>query len=490
MTLIIYNTLTRKKENFVPINKDHVGMYVCGPTVYGSPHLGHARPAITFDIVFRYLQHLGYKVRYVRNITDAGHLENDADEGEDKITKKAILEKLEPMEIVQKYTLEYHSSLDLLNCLPPSIEPRATGHVIEQIEMVKKMMSKGFAYEKNGSVYLDVIKYNNKYQYGILSGRKIDDSLEGTRELHNQSEKKNSVDFAIWKKADKKHIMRWSSPWGEGFPGWHLECSAMSAKYLGKTFDIHGGGMDLMFPHHEAEIAQSYAANSCKPSKYWMHNNMITIDGQKMGKSLNNFINLEEFFSGKHEKLDRAYHPMTIRFFILQAHYRGTLDFSNNALAAAEKGYLKLMNARNTLKNINPNKISSLDIKKIEKKYYDALNDDFNTPILIAHLFDSVKIIKTLNSGKETLNEKDLKKFTSTFEFFIDNILGLKSTTENKKKNNAEEMMKIILDLRNKAKQNKDFTTSDMIRDELDKINIQIEDGREGTKWNIKNKSD
>ena len=490
MSLTIYNTLNRKKENFIPINKDHVGMYVCGPTVYGSPHLGHARPAITFDVVFRYLQHLGYKVRYVRNITDAGHLENDADEGEDKITKKAILEKLEPMEIVQKYTLEYHSSLDLLNCLPPSIEPRATGHVIEQIEMVKKMISNGFAYEKNGSVYLDVIKYNYKYPYGILSGRKIDDSLEGTRELHNQSEKKNSVDFAIWKKADKKHIMRWSSPWGEGFPGWHLECSAMSAKYLGKTFDIHGGGMDLMFPHHEAEIAQSNAANNCTPSKYWMHNNMITIDGQKMGKSLNNFINLEEFFSGNHEKLDRAYQPMTIRFFILQAHYRGTLDFSNNALAAAEKGYLKLMNARNTLKKINRNKISSLNIQKIEKKYYDALNDDFNTPILIAHLFDSVKIIKALDIGKETLNEKDLKKFTSTFEFFINNILGLKSITENKRKNSTEEMMKIILDLRNKAKQNKDFITSDMIRDELDKINIQIEDGREGTKWNIKNKSD
>jgi len=487
MNLTIYNTLSRKKEKFIPINKDYVGMYVCGPTVYGSPHLGHARPAITFDIVFRYLKHLGYKVRYVRNITDAGHLENDADEGEDKIAKKAVLEKLEPMEIVQKYTLEYHSSLELLNCLSPSIEPRATGHVIEQIEMVKKMIANGFAYEQNGSVYLDVTKYNKRYPYGVLSGRKIDDTLEGTRELHNQSEKKNSVDFAIWKKANKNHIMRWSSPWGEGFPGWHLECSAMSAKYLGKTFDIHGGGMDLMFPHHEAEIAQSHAANNCAPAKYWMHNNMITIDGQKMGKSLNNFINLEEFFSGNHEKLERAYQPMTIRFFILQAHYRGTLDFSNSALAAAEKGFLKLVAAIQTLKNITPNKFSSIDIKKIEEKYYSCLNDDFNTPILIAHLFDSVKIINSLNANKETLNKKDLKKFTSTFEFFIVDILGLKPITEKKiNDNNIEGIMKILLELRNKAKQNKDYITADMIRDELDRISIQIKDRREGTTWNMK----
>ena len=490
MDLKIYNTLSRKKEKFKPISDNHVGMYVCGPTVYGEPHLGHARPAIIFDIIFRYFTHLGLKTRYVRNITDVGHLENDSDDGEDKISKKARSEKLEPMEVAHFYTEKYHNCLKKLNCLTPSIEPRASGHIIEQIEMIERIIKNGYAYIVNGSVYMDVIKYNEDHNYGVLSGRKIEDNIDGTRELESQSEKKHSADFALWKKASNRHIMKWKSPWSLGFPGWHIECSAMSKKYLGNHFDIHGGGLDLIFPHHEAEICQSFAADLCPPANYWIHNNLITIDGQKMGKSLNNFINLEEFFSGSHEKVDRAYHPMTIRFFILQAHYRGTLDFSNNALAAAEKGYLKLMNARNTLKNINPNKISSLGIQKIEKKYYDALNDDFNTPILIAHLFDSVKIIKALNTGKETLNEKDLKKFTSTFEFFINTILGLKSVTENKRTNNTEEMMKIILDLRNKAKQNKDFTTSDMIRNELDKINIQIEDGREGTKWNIKNKSD
>ncbi|KRO70089.1 MAG: cysteine--tRNA ligase, partial [Cryomorphaceae bacterium BACL11 MAG-121128-bin16] len=350
----IYNTLTRQKEVFNPIVENHVGMYVCGPTVYGDPHLGHARPAITFDIVFRYLSHAHYKVRYVRNITDAGHLENDADEGEDKIAKKARLEQLEPMEIVQFYTLSYHKAMDALNCLAPSIEPRATGHIIEQIEMVKQILKNGFAYEINGSVYLDVNKYNDKYPYGILSGRNIEDTLEGTRELDGQSEKRSAVDFAIWKKANPEHIMKWPSPWGEGFPGWHMECSAMSEKYLGKTFDIHGGGMDLVFPHHEAEIAQSNACNNCSPVNYWIHNNMITIDGKKMGKSLGNFINLEEFFTGNHAKLDRAYSPMTIRFFILQAHYRSTLDFGNEALQAAEKGFSKLLNAMETLQKLKP----------------------------------------------------------------------------------------------------------------------------------------
>ena len=483
MTLIIYNTLTRKKETFVPINKDHVGMYVCGPTVYGSPHLGHARPAITFDIVFRYLQHLGYKVRYVRNITDAGHLENDADEGEDKITKKAILEKLEPMEIVQKYTLEYHSSLDLLNCLPPSIEPRATGHVIEQIEMVKKMMSKGFAYEKNGSVYLDVIKYNNKYQYGILSGRKIDDSLEGTRELHNQSEKKNSVDFAIWKKADKKHIMRWSSPWGEGFPGWHLECSAMSAKYLGKTFDIHGGGMDLMFPHHEAEIAQSYAANSCKPSKYWMHNNMITIGGQKMGKSLGNFITLNEFFNGTHDKLEQAYHPMVIRFFLLQAHYRSTVDFSNSALQAAEKGMTRLFNAIKTLHNLTPKKQSTVDISSFMLKCDKAMNDDLNTPIVLSCLFDAVKIINSTKEGKYDLSSEDIEDLKAVFNKYAIDLFGLCNIEVEKAESDIEGLVSLIIDIRTQLKQHKDWSTADKIRDGLNSLNIEIKDTKDGATW-------
>nr|MBC8474327.1 cysteine--tRNA ligase [Cryomorphaceae bacterium] len=397
----IYNTLTRQKEVFNPIVENHVGMYVCGPTVYGDPHLGHARPAITFDIVFRYLSHAHYKVRYVRNITDAGHLENDADEGEDKIAKKARLEQLEPMEIVQFYTLSYHKAMDALNCLAPSIEPRATGHIIEQIEMVKQILKNGFAYEINGSVYLDVNKYNDKYPYGILSGRNIEDTLEGTRELDGQSEKRSAVDFAIWKKANPEHIMKWPSPWGEGFPGWHMECSAMSEKYLGKTFDIHGGGMDLVFPHHEAEIAQSNACNNCSPVNYWIHNNMITIDGKKMGKSLGNFINLEEFFTGNHAKLDRAYSPMTIRFFILQAHYRSTLDFGNEALQAAEKGFSKLLNAMETLQKLKPLERSTYDVTELEKKCYSAMDDEFNTPILIAHLFDGVRIINSVKDGKE-----------------------------------------------------------------------------------------
>ena len=487
MDLKIYNTLSRKKEKFKPISDNHVGMYVCGPTVYGEPHLGHARPAIIFDIIFRYFTHLGLKTRYVRNITDVGHLENDSDDGEDKISKKARSEKLEPMEVAHFYTEKYHNCLKKLNCLTPSIEPRASGHIIEQIEMIERIIKNGYAYIVNGSVYMDVIKYNEDHNYGVLSGRKIEDNIDGTRELESQSEKKHSADFALWKKASNRHIMKWKSPWSLGFPGWHIECSAMSKKYLGNHFDIHGGGLDLIFPHHEAEICQSFAADLCPPANYWIHNNLITIDGQKMGKSLNNFINLEEFFSGNHDKVDRPYHPMTIRFFILQAHYRGTLDFSNSALAAAEKGFLKLVSAIQTLKNIPHSKVSSLDIKKIEEKYYSSLNDDFNTPILIAHLFDSVKIINALNSRKETLNKKDLTKFASTFEFFINDILGLKPITQKKiHDNNIEGVMKILLELRNKAKQNKDFITADMIRDELDKISIQIKDGREGTKWNMK----
>ena len=482
----IYNTLTRKKEIFNPIVENHVGMYVCGPTVYGDPHLGHARPGITFDIVFRYLKHLDYKVRYVRNITDAGHLENDADEGEDKIAKKARLEQLEPMEIVQFYTLRYHKAMEDLNCLPPSIEPRATGHIIEQIKMVQKILEKGFAYEVNGSVYLDVNKYNESFPYGVLSGRNLEDTLEGTRKLDSQSEKKSAVDFAIWKKASPEHIMRWSSPWGEGFPGWHMECSAMSEKYLGKTFDIHGGGMDLIFPHHEAEIAQSNACNNCNPVNYWMHNNMITVDGKKMGKSLGNFINLEEFFTGNHKKLKKAYSPMTIRFFILQAHYRSTVDFSNEALQAAEKGLSKLMNALKTLENLKTSNKSSCDVQKLEKDCYAAMNDDFNTPILIAHLFDGVRIINSIKDGKESLNYSDLELLKSIFNIFVTEILGIFSDKKSDENDLTSELMELVLKLRTNAKKNKDFDTADIIREELRKSGVQIKDSREGTNWEIK----
>lgn len=483
----IYNTLTKQKEFFKPIVQNHVGMYVCGPTVYGDPHLGHARPGITFDIVYRYLQHVNYNVRYVRNITDAGHLENDADNGEDKISKKARLEQLEPMEIVQFYTLSYHKAMEALNCLPPSIEPRATGHIIEQIEMVKKILKNGFAYEINGSVYLDVNKYNKTFSYGILSGRNLDDTLEGTRDLDGQSEKRSPVDFAIWKKASPEHIMRWPSPWGEGFPGWHMECSAMSEKYLGKTFDIHGGGLDLVFPHHEAEITQSNACNNCNPVNYWMHNNMVTVDGKKMGKSLGNFINLEEFFSGSHPKLTQAYSPMTIRFFILQAHYRSTIDFSNEALLAAEKGFLKLMKALETLDQLKPSKNSSYSVADLEKKCYSAMNDDFNTPILIAHLFDGVKIINSVKAEKQSLSSKDLKKIKSMFHVFIKDILGLTYNNSNNSNNNiTNDVMGLVLKLRANAKSNKDFSTADLIRDELHKINVQIKDSREGSSWELK----
>ena len=481
----LYNTLTRTKEIFKPIIENHVGMYVCGPTVYGEPHLGHARPAITFDIVFRYLKHSNFKVRYVRNITDAGHLENDADEGEDKIAKKARLKQLEPMEIAQFYTLSYHKAMEDLNCLPPSIEPRATGHIVEQIEMVKKILENGFAYEINGSVYLDVKKYNNSFPYGVLSGRNLEETLEGTRALDGQKEKKSPIDFAIWKKAAPEHIMRWNSPWGKGFPGWHMECSAMSEKYLGKSFDIHGGGMDLIFPHHEAEIAQSNACNNCSPVNYWMHNNMVTIEGKKMGKSLNNFINLEEFFTGNHKKLEKAYSPMTIRFFILQAHYRSTLDFSNDALKAAEKGFSKLMNAFEALKELPVSNNSTYNVDDLEKKCYDAMNDDFNTPILIAHLFDGVRIINSAKSGKEQLSYSNIEKLKSIFNVFVTNVLGLISVKKIKKNNHTSKLMELILRLRANAKKNNDFDTADLIREELSKFGIQIKDNREGTNWEI-----
>ena len=483
----IYNTLTRKKEIFKPIVENRVGMYVCGPTVYGDPHLGHARPGITFDVVFRYLKHADYKVRYVRNITDAGHLENDADQGEDKITKQARLEQLEPMEIVQLYTISYHKAMEVLNCLPPSIEPRATGHIIEQIEMTKGILENGFAYEVNGSVYLDVNKYNEKYPYGTLSGRNLEDALEGTRVLDRQSEKKSPVDFAIWKKASAEHIMKWPSPWGEGFPGWHMECSAMGEKYLGKNFDIHGGGMDLVFPHHEAEIAQSNACNNCSPVNYWMHNNMITVDGKKMGKSLGNFINLEEFFTGNHAKLDRAYTPMTIRFFILQAHYRSTVDFSNAALQAAEKGFSKLMNALETLGKLSASENSTYNVNELEEKCYAAMDDDFNTPILIAHLFDGVRIINSVKDGKEGLNILDLEKMKSVFNTFVTDILGFVSDKESSGNDLTKEIMELVLKLRENAKTNKDFDSADLIREELNKLNIQVKDSRDGSSWEVKN---
>ena len=485
--LKLTNSLTRKKELFKPINSKQITMYACGPTVYDNPHVGNARTLVVFDILFRVLKLVYGNVKYVRNITDAGHLENDAEEGEDKIAKKARLEALEPMEVVQFYTISYHKAMNALNCLPPSIEPRATGHIIEQIEMVKQILKNGFAYEVNGSIYLDVNKYNKKYPYGTLSGRNIEDTLEGTRVLDGQSEKKSAVDFAIWKKATSEHIMRWSSPWGEGFPGWHMECSAMSEKYLGKTFDIHGGGMDLVFPHHEAEIAQSNACNNCNPVNYWMHNNMITVDGKKMGKSLGNFINLEEFFNGTHDKLDRAYSPMTIRFFILQAHYRSTIDFSNVALQAAEKGLKKLMNAMETLQSLTSSDSSTYDVSGLEKKCYESINDDFNTPIVIAHLFDGVRIINSVKDGKESLKPSDVEKLKSIFNVFVNDILGLVATKESSGKDLTNEIMELVLQLRGNAKKNKDFNTADLIRDELDKVGIQIKDSREGSSWEVEN---
>ncbi len=484
--LQIYNTLSRSKEKFEPIKPPHVGMYVCGPTVYGDAHLGHARPAITFDIVFRYLLHLGYKVRYVRNITDVGHLENDADEGEDKISKKARLESLEPMEVVKYFTDRYHKNMDQLNVLHPSIEPTASGHIIEQIELIKSILNNGYAYESEGSVYFDVEEYNKQDSYGKLSGRKIEDLLENTRVLAGQDEKKNSYDFALWKKTDPKHIMHWPSPWSEGYPGWHLECSAMGAKYLGEKLDIHGGGMDLLFPHHESEIAQSNASQGHDPVKYWMHNNMITIDGQKMGKSLNNFITLDEFFSGKQKLLSQAYSPMTIRFFILQAHYRSTLDFSNDALLAAEKGMHKLFNTVEIIDKLVPSEKSSIDIKQFEAKLYNAMNDDFNTPIAIAHLFDLSKLINQVNDGKETLSIKDIESVKELYNDFVVEILGLVSEVDNNSNDHlVDQLMETILTLRKDAKLNKDWSTADSIRDELGKINITIKDTKDGAEWSI-----
>ncbi|MBC8320855.1 MAG: cysteine--tRNA ligase [Bacteroidetes bacterium] len=483
--LQIYNTLSRTKEKFEPIVPPHVGMYVCGPTVYGDAHLGHARPAITFDVVFRYLMHIGYKVRYVRNITDVGHLENDADEGEDKIVKKARLESLEPMEVVKLFTDRYHKNMDQLNVLHPSIEPTASGHIIEQIELIKSILNNGYAYEADGSVYFDVEKYNKDYQYGKLSGRKTEDLLENTRILAGQDEKKNSYDFALWKKTDPKHIMQWPSPWSDGYPGWHLECSAMGAKYLGEKFDIHGGGMDLLFPHHESEIAQSNASRGHDPVKYWMHNNMITIGGQKMGKSLNNFITLDEFFSGNQELLTRAYSPMTIRFFILQAHYRSTLDFSNEALQAAEKGMHKLFNTIEIIDKLVPTEKSTIDVRQFESRLYEAMNDDFNTPITIAYLFDLSRLINQVNDGKEKLTKEDISFVKELFAVFIFKVLGLKNESGKNSDLLIDQLMNTILVIRNDAKLNKDWATADRIREDLSKLKINIKDTKDGSEWSF-----
>lgn len=490
--LVIYNTLHRQKERFQPIAAPNVGMYVCGPTVYGDPHLGHARPSITFDILFRYLQHIGYKVRYVRNITDVGHLEHDADDGDDKIAKKARLEQLEPMEIAQFYTNRYHDAMRALNVLPPSIEPRATGHIIEQEELVKEIMANGYAYESNGSIYFDVAKYDKDHRYGVLSGRNLTDMINNSRELNGVGEKRNQVDFALWKKAMPEHIMRWPSPWSDGFPGWHCECTAMGRKYLGKHFDIHGGGMDLVFPHHECEIAQAVASQGEEMVKYWMHNNMITINGQKMGKSLNNFITLEQFFTGNHETLEQAYSPMTIRFFILSAHYRGTVDFSNEALQAAQKGYERLMNAIEDLKRIQTAATSEENTKKfvaaLRQKCYDAMNDDLMTPAVISNLFEACHIVNLLIDHKAQISEEDLKELSETMHLFAFDILGL--VNERGANNDAREaaygkVVDMVLDLRAKAKANKDWAVSDQIRDALAEAGFQVKDTKDGVTWKL-----
>ena len=494
--LFLTNTLTHNKELFKPIHEGHAGMYVCGPTVYGDAHLGHARPGVTYDVLFRLLKYLGYKVRYVRNITDVGHLEHDADEGEDKIAKKARLEQLEPMEVVQYYTERYHEAMRLLNVQSPSIEPRASGHIIEQIETVKKILEAGYAYESNGSVYFDVEKYNKDHHYGILSGRSLDATLEGTRALDGQNDKKAPYDFAIWKKAEPEHIMRWPSPWGEGFPGWHLECSVMGEKYLGKEFDIHGGGMDLMFPHHECEIAQNVASRGTGGVHYWVHNNMITINGQKMGKSLGNFITLPELFSGNHPKLDQAYSPMTVRFFILQAHYRSTLDFSNEALQAAEKGYKRLMQAWRVLGE-GDTSISSANnyadateieaspsAKAIYEVVMEALCDDMNTPVAIAHLFEAVKLI---NAGN--LSSADKAALKQLFDDIVGGVLGLKDEEADGGSGKAEKalegVMELVLENRKKAREEKNWAESDRIRDLLSSFGITVKDTKDGATWSL-----
>ncbi|HCY72774.1 MAG TPA: cysteine--tRNA ligase [Rikenellaceae bacterium] len=503
--LRLTNTRTRQKEVFKPIDPGHVGMYVCGPTVYGDAHLGHARPGVTFDVLFKLLRHLGYKVRYVRNITDVGHLEHDADSGEDKIAKKARLEQLEPMEIAQTYTFRYHEAMRQLNVAPPSIEPRASGHIVEQIEAVKRILNAGYAYISNGSVYFDVKKYNEHHHYGVLSGRNLEDTMEGTRELDGQEDKRAPYDFALWKKADPEHIMHWPSPWSEGFPGWHLECSVMGEKYLGEVFDIHGGGMDLMFPHHECEIAQNVACRGTEGVHYWVHNNMITINGQKMGKSLGNFITLPQMFSGQHPKLTQAYSPMTVRFFILQAHYRGTLDFSNEALQAAQKGLEKLMQAARTLYALVSRKCpdyvygdlssaiapdtcpaTSPEVKSVFEGVYDTLCDDLNTPGTLSYLFEAVRLINGAKAGSVKLSEGDIKTLVQIFDDVVFGVLGLRDE-ESMGANTGviDGLMQMIFEQRAVAKANKDWATSDHIRDTLKELGIKVKDTKDGSEWSL-----
>ena len=491
-TLLIYNTLHRQKERFEPLNAPHVGMYVCGPTVYGDPHLGHARPAITFDILFRYLKHLGYKVRYVRNITDVGHLEHDADEGDDKIEKKARLEQLEPMEIAEYYTRRYHQAMEAMGVLPPSIEPHATGHILEQQELVQQIIDNGFAYESNGSIYFDIEKYNEKYHYGKLSGRTLENIKDASRDLSGVGEKKNQADFALWKKASPEHIMRWRSPWSDGFPGWHCECTAMGRKYLGSHFDIHGGGMDLVFPHHECEIAQATASQGDDMVKYWMHNNMITINGQKMGKSLGNFITLEQFFTGNHESLSQPYSPMTIRFFILSAHYRSTVDFSDEALQASQKGLERLMDGISNLDRITVSDKCDAQteefVKTFRQKCYDAMNDDLQTQVVISLLFEACHLVNNLVDRKATICADCLKELSDTMHLFAEELLGLRLAASGGSAAREEAFGKVVdmvLELRSKAKAAKDWATSDQIRDALAAAGFEVKDTKDGAVWKL-----
>jgi cysteinyl-tRNA synthetase len=486
--LRIYNSMNSEKEVFQSITEGRIGMYVCGPTVYSNVHLGNCRTFISFDMIFRYLKHLGYKVRYVRNITDAGHLTDDADQGEDKISKKARLEKIEPMEVVQQYTIDFHTVMKQFNAFPPSIEPTATGHIVEQIEIIKTIIDNGYAYEKNGSIYFDVVKFNEDHHYGKLSGRNLDDMMANSRELAAQSDKSNPADFALWKKASPEHIMRWPSPWGDGFPGWHLECTVMSSKYLGETFDIHGGGMDLKFPHHECEIAQGEAAHGHNPVNYWMHANMLTLNGQKMSKSTGNSILPVELFTGDNDFMQKAFSPSVVRFFMMQAHYRSILDFSNDAILAAEKGFNRLTEAMKLMNQLPISKTSTVDVASWKAKCYAAMNDDFNTPILVAELFDAVKMIHTINDGNATITKEDLDILSTSMNAFFYDILGLQNAQEetggslNKGLDGA---MKLIIDLRATARANKDWSTSDKIRDELAAAGIALKDGVDGTSYNV-----
>lgn len=488
--LFLYNSLKRTKQPFRSINPGLVGMYVCGPTVYGDAHLGHARPAITFDILYRYLQHIGYKVRYVRNITDVGHLEHDADEGEDKIAKKARMEQLEPMEVVQFYLNRYHRDMEALNVLPPSIEPHASGHIIEQIEYIKRILDSGYAYESNGSVYFDVEKYNKDHKYGILSGRNIEELYSTTRSLDGQQEKHNTMDFALWKKAAPEHIMHWPSPWSEGFPGWHLECSTMGEKYLGEKFDIHGGGLDLMFPHHECEIAQSVAAQGHETVNYWIHNNMITIAGKKMGKSYNNFITLEQFFEGNHPLLTKAFSPMVIRFFILQAQYRSTVDFSDSALQAAEKALQKMIDIYRRLQNLTPADASTVEVPDFLTKCYEAMDDDLNTPMVIAHLFEAGKLVNSATDGNIKLSAQDIENLKKLFDTMLVDLLGIRTGIEEQSGSTDlkpfEGAMDLLMEIRANAKAQKDWTTSDLIRNKLAELGFDVKDTKNGVEWSVK----